>query len=688
MDRIHKIRVAYIILTLFILCFFLVIRNMDVHAEPWNGEVDTSWYTEHEYEQYLYISTPEELAGLAQLVNGKNELEGYVITLTNDIYLNNVEWTQIGQSSIYQQFKGTFDGNGHTIYGLNISSGTGLFGAIGDCGTVKKLTVEGNINTSDMFVGGISGRNDGTISECCSKINVIAEKYVGGICSYNDGTIINCYNLGDLKVNDRCVAGISYLSNGGKIINCYNIGNLSGNSISGIACQNCNLIDGSFCMSGKGANYLCEQNIGNVTNSKLLQGYEFKSQTYFTEAGWDFTDVWYMGENYPELKSYKPHVHSEIIDEAISPTCTETGLTEGSHCSVCGEVLVKQVVRDSIGHSLTSHDAEQATCTEDGNNEYWSCDNCNKYFSDSEGKDEVEESSWVIPAAGHKMTEHAAEPATCLKDGNNEYWSCENCNKYYADSEGKEEIEESSWIIPATGHKMTEHAAEPATCIEDGNNEYWSCDNCNKYYADSERKEEIEEGSWVIPATGHKMTDHPAVPATYKETGNSEYWSCENCNKYYADSEGKTIIEKNSWVIPMLTPTPTATPTLIPTSQPTPVVTPSVTPATKPSETTTIQPTVSPTVIPTPVVVKDKKTTFSIKNKATIKNKKKIKIKDKDKIKKVTLNGKNIKIKTNKTSITVKLKSYKKYLKKKGKWNTLKVIDKKGNSKSIRFKTK
>ncbi|SNU08060.1 Uncharacterized conserved protein YkwD, contains CAP (CSP/antigen 5/PR1) domain [Lachnospiraceae bacterium] len=90
----------------------------------------------------------------------------------------------------------------------------------------------------------------------------------------------------------------------------------------------------------------------------------------------------------------------------------------------------------------------------------------------------------------------------------------------------------------------------------------------------------------------------------------------------------------------------------------------------------------------TPVVTKDNKTTFSIKNKKTIKKTAKIKVKDKDKIKKITLNGKTVKIKKNKTSVTIKLKSYKKTLKKKGKWNKLVVTDVNGNTKSIKFKTK
>ena len=132
--------------------------------------------------------------------------------------------------------------------------------------------------------------------------------------------------------------------------------------------------------------------------------------------------------------------------------------------------------------------------------------------------------------------------------------------------------------------------------------------------------------------------------------------------------------------VPDSTPSPTSEPTPIkkPTSEPTATVTPVSQPTAR----------VTPTTVPSPAVTKDKVTTFSIKNKATVKKSAKIKIKDKDKIKKITLNGKAVKIKKNKTSFTLKLKSYKKKLKKKGKWNTLKVTDNKGNTKTIKFKTK
>ncbi|SNU04806.1 Leucine rich repeat-containing protein [Lachnospiraceae bacterium] len=162
---------------------------------------------------------------------------------------------------------------------------------------------------------------------------------------------------------------------------------------------------------------------------------------------------------------------------------------------------------------------------------------------------------------------------------------------------------------------------------------------------------------------------------------------------------------------PSSTPTPDdvyPTPTRIPTEVPelTPTDGPDETPTVEPAEircteqpvvatptkqpvvvTPTNQPVATPTAAPTSEAKKDNKTTFSIKNKAKVKASSKIKIKDKDKIKKITLNGKAVKVKTGKISFTLKLKSYKKKLKK-DKWNKLVVTDANGNKKTLKFKIK
>ena len=245
---------------------------------------------------------------------------------------------------------------------------------------------------------------------------------------------------------------------------------------------------------------------------------------------------------------------------AKAATCTEPGNSAYWKCTVCNkyfsdeaglaEIEENSWIIPAAGHTMTATAAKAATCTEPGNSAYWKCTVCNKYFSDAEGNAEIEENSWIIPATGHSMTATAAKAATCTEPGNSAYWKCTVCNKYFSDEAGLAEIEENSWIIPATGHNMTATAAKAATCTEPGNSAYWKCTVCNKHFSDAEGNAEIEENSWIIPATGHNMTATAAKAATCTEPGNSAYWKCTVCNKYFSDAEGNAEIEENSWIIP------------------------------------------------------------------------------------------------------------------------------------------
>ena len=58
--------------------------------------------------------------------------------------------------------------------------------------------------------------------------------------------------------------------------------------------------------------------------------------------------------------------HTEVTDAAVAPTCTETGITEGSHCSVCNTVLKAQEVIPAMGHTEVTDAAVATTCTETG----------------------------------------------------------------------------------------------------------------------------------------------------------------------------------------------------------------------------------------------------------------------------------------------------------------------------------
>ena len=174
--------------------------------------------------------------------------------LTADItLLIDTNWTPIGNDS--NQYKGTFDGNGHTITGLKVDIQSdniiyaGLFGCLGAGGTIKnvsltdsKITCSGN----RVSVGGVCGWNDyGTIENCYNTGDVSGTGtssygyvYAGGVCGWNTGTIENCYNTGDVSGTGTSSYGSGYAGgvcgfNDGTIENCYNTGDVSGTSTDG-----------------------------------------------------------------------------------------------------------------------------------------------------------------------------------------------------------------------------------------------------------------------------------------------------------------------------------------------------------------------------------------------------------------------------------------------------------------------
>ena len=115
-------------------------------------------------------------------------------------------------------------------------------------------------------------------------------------------------------------------------------------------------------------------------------------------------------------------------------------------------------------------EAKAPTCTEDGNKEYWTCEHCGKYFLSDDTNPEtakaVEQSEFIIPAS-HKLTKVEAKDATCTEDGNKAYWTCEHCGKYFLSDDSNPEtataVELSETVIPALKHKnaTTRGVVEP-----------------------------------------------------------------------------------------------------------------------------------------------------------------------------------------------------------------------------------
>ena len=210
------------------------------------------------------VTSANGLINVAELVNGgKTDIN---ITLGKNIDLTGKGWTPIG-TNYEKRYKGTFDGRGHTIKGLTVTTNdqfVGLFGYLDKAGTVKNVVMEGIQITSNHVLmsgntGGVVGYSWGTIENCsvsgsvsgtncvggvvgsqkagsiigCSSSAIVkGTRYVGGVAGEKWGTMTACYATGNvtLEINspqDLSGGGVVGLNGGSTVLACYATGNVN-----------------------------------------------------------------------------------------------------------------------------------------------------------------------------------------------------------------------------------------------------------------------------------------------------------------------------------------------------------------------------------------------------------------------------------------------------------------------------
>ena len=262
------------------------------------------------------VTSADGLINVAELVNGgKTDIN---ITLGKNIDLTGKGWTPIG-TNYEKRYKGTFDGRGHTIKGLTVTTNdqfVGLFGSIGYAGTVKNVMMEDVQITSNHgsgFAGGVAGFSDGTIENCSVSGSVSGTVYVGGVVGAQwNGSTTGCSSSATVK-GTVYVGGVVGQTNGGATLTaCYATGNVI------IEIDPVTNISGGGLVGLNGGNGVCAcYATGNVTSTGSSTGY--------VHIGG------FLGDNYTTVTAcYWKNNHEQGIGYKKAGTVTEVTEVDGT----------------------------------------------------------------------------------------------------------------------------------------------------------------------------------------------------------------------------------------------------------------------------------------------------------------------------------------------------------------------
>ena len=419
------------------------------------------------------ISTAEGLKWFRDKVNdAKNEEETKICAvLMNDIVLNDgtfdangtytsgssgktaEEWTPIGKyanDNDKTPYTGTFDGQGHTIKGLYVNSASDTcVGLFGylEGAAVRNLTVDGYVQGLGA-AGGIAGYASNAAIENCSN---------------------HCSVLGGSNRNSGGIAGINI--NGAKIIDCYNVGTIrdsvDAHYHGGIAgynngtvsnCYNVGTISGSV-NGGEivGANSGTEENFGTVENCYYLAG----TNLY----------AYCSNDSYGKITKTESKTAAEFADGTVLELLKAD--RDNSPWDSCQYVAAAKITLPVFKGQGDAHDHTWSAWTPNGNGTHsHSCSTCNA----------VE----TVNCSGGK--------ATCKDKA-----ICEICGDSYGSPD-------------PNSHANLKHIdAKAATVAEEGNIEYWYCDDCKKYFSDAAAKTEITKADTVTAKLPKTTSPQPTV---------------------------------------------------------------------------------------------------------------------------------------------------------------------------------
>ena len=206
----------------------------------------------------------------------------------------------------------------------------------------------------------------------------------------------------------------------------------------------------------------------------------------------DYSTEWSSDGTYHWHECQNAGCDAAVIDKEIHFDASADGF-----CDECGESVESgSAVHE---HPLTFYAKTDASCTMDGNSAYYACSSCNKIFFDARGTNEIIDKSIVMIARiPHDLTFNEETEPSCTETGNTAYYSCSYCARWFTDADGEDEITDKSTAVIAPRHNLTLVPLTLPTCIEDGNEAYYICETCEKWFSDENGENEITDKTSVI----------------------------------------------------------------------------------------------------------------------------------------------------------------------------------------------
>lgn len=444
------------------------------------------------------ITTAEELAWFRDKVNSTNgdNSPKLCAKLMNDISLSSVchaasndkeelSWTPISTAaSYYQNWGGTFDGNGKAISDLYINAKqekVGLFGTIyGGC--VKNLTIKNaNVtNTGNQYTGILVGYADkatiqNIVVDALSSVSFLVERAVatvGGIAGALGGDIQNCENHAKVKSDAANTGGIcgqlGTAYNQGTIKGCYNDGVVTGTEgVAGIVgyvvkgniedCANYAKITGNMTTAGI-AGHFASGELKNVFSNGNVESKFGMSSGMLVAVGSFYVDGLIAYDSDATLIYDGNKKETQPFGKDDIPSTKATGFSKDILATGSITYLLQQFAGEGIIWGQNLYNTQKAYPILGSTSKVYASGNVTYKCSGTLGIGDVytiftntqPTTKGTFKITHGNMTHHPAVAVQCLTDGQKEYYECEDCHKYYSDAECTTELKDV--VITALGH--------------------------------------------------------------------------------------------------------------------------------------------------------------------------------------------------------------------------------------------